>query len=181
MDEAYLLLGKSRYFDQRFIPALDAFNYILYRYPASDNINHARIWREKTNIRIGNEKLAIKNLKKILDSDRLDDRDLADANASLAQAYINLNQIDSAVAPLYNAADFTDVNAEKGRYYYILGQLHNRLGDTATANADFDQVIELNRRSPRIYYVNAYVQKARNFDFNSGNNQYLLDLLFELE
>ncbi len=181
IDEAYLLLGKSRYFDQRFIPALDAFNYILYRYPASDNINHARIWREKTNIRIGNEKLAIKNLKKILDSDRLKDQDLADANASLAQAYINLNQIDSAVAPLYNAADFTDLNAEKGRYFYILGQLHNRLGDTATANADFDQVIELHRKSPRIYYVNAYVQKARNFDFNSGNNQYLLDLLTELE
>lgn len=181
IDEAYLLLGKSRYFDQRFIPALDAFNYILYRYPASDNINHARIWREKTNIRIGNEKLAIKNLKKILDSDRLDDQDLADASASLSQAYINLNQLDSAVVPLSNAADFTDVNAEKGRYYYILGQLHNRLGDTATANAAFDEVIELHRKSPRIYYVNAYVQKARNFDFNSGNNQYLLDLLTELE
>jgi hypothetical protein len=30
IDEAYLLLGKARYYDQRFIPALDAFNYILY-------------------------------------------------------------------------------------------------------------------------------------------------------
>jgi hypothetical protein len=28
IDEAYLLLGKARYYDQRFIPALDAFNYI---------------------------------------------------------------------------------------------------------------------------------------------------------
>jgi len=181
MDEAYLLLGKSRYFDQRFIPALDAFNYILYRYPASNNINHAKIWREKTNIRIGNERLAIKNLKKVLDSDKLKDKDIADANASLAQAYINLKHIDSAVAPLYTAADYTNINAEKGRYFYILGQLHNRLGETATANAAFDQVIDLNRKSPRIYYVNAYVQKAKNFDFNSGNTQYLLELLTELE
>jgi hypothetical protein len=31
IDEAYLLLGKARYYDQRFIPALDAFNYILYK------------------------------------------------------------------------------------------------------------------------------------------------------
>ncbi|SDS38974.1 hypothetical protein [Gramella sp. MAR_2010_147] len=181
MDEAYLLLGKARYFDQRFIPALDAFNYILYRYPASDNINHARIWREKTNIRIGNEKLAIKNLKKILKSDKLEDQDIADASASIAQAYINLRHIDSAAAPLYDAADYTDNNEEKGRYFYILGQLHNRLGETATANAAFDEVIDLHRKSPRIYYVNAQVQKARNFDFNSGNNQYLLDLLTELE
>ena len=181
MDEAYLLLGKARYFDQRFVPALDAFNYILYRYPASDNINHARIWREKTNIRIGNEKLAIKNLKKILDSERLKDKDIADASASLAQAYINLRHIDSAVAPLTKATDFTDINADKGRYFFILGQLHNRLGQTATANAAFDEVIDLHRKMPRIYYINAQVQKARNFDFNSGNEQYLLDLLTELE
>ena len=181
MDEAYLLLGKARYFDQRFIPALDAFNYILYRYPASNNINHARIWREKTNVRIGNERLAIKNLKKILDSDKLEEQNLADASSSLAQAYINLNQIDSAVVPLQNAAEFTNINAEKGRYYFILGQLHNRLGETASANAAFDEVIELHRKSPRIYYVNAFVEKARNFDFNSGNDEFLLDVLTQLE
>ncbi|QYA24907.1 hypothetical protein G3I01_05080 [Gramella sp. MT6] len=181
MDEAYLLLGKARYFDQRFIPALDAFNYILYRYPASNNINHARIWREKTNVRIGNEKLAIKNLKKILESERLEDQDLADASSSLAQAYINLNQIDSAVVPLQNAAEFTEINAEKGRFYFILGQLHDRLGETAAANAAFDEVIELHRKSPRIYYVNAFVEKARNFDFDARDEQFLLDILTELE
>jgi hypothetical protein len=38
IDEAYLMLGKSRYYDQRFIPALDAFNYILYKYPNSSKI-----------------------------------------------------------------------------------------------------------------------------------------------
>ena len=32
IDEAYLLLGKSRYYDQRFLPALEAFNYILYKF-----------------------------------------------------------------------------------------------------------------------------------------------------
>ena len=31
IDEAYLLLGKARYFDQRFVPALEAFNYILFK------------------------------------------------------------------------------------------------------------------------------------------------------
>jgi len=181
MDEAYLLLGKSRYYDQRFVPALDAFNYILYRYPASDNITHARIWREKTNLRLGNEKLAIKNLKKILESSRLKEEDLADANASLAQAYINLRYLDSAIVPLQNATQFTKVNEEKGRYYYILGQLYSRQDQLAAANASYDRVIALNRKSPRIYMVNAYVQKARNFDFDNGNREQLLELLTQLE
>ncbi|MFV8225316.1 tetratricopeptide repeat protein [Christiangramia aquimixticola] len=181
MDEAYLLLGKSRYFDQRFVPALDAFNYILYRYPASNNITHARIWREKTNIRLGNEKLAVKNLKKILESSRLDKKDIADASASLAQAYVNLNHLDSAAVSLTKTAEFTAEDSEKGRYFYILGQLNNRLGKPAVANNFFDKVIDLKRKSPRIYYVNAYVQKARNYDLDSGDPQFLLNVLTELE
>ena len=52
VDEAYLLLGKTRYFDQRFVPALDAFNFILDRYPTSNNINKAKVWKAKTNIRL---------------------------------------------------------------------------------------------------------------------------------
>ena len=52
IDEAYMLLGKARYFDQRFVPALEAFNYVLYKYPASDQINQARVWREKANLRL---------------------------------------------------------------------------------------------------------------------------------
>jgi len=65
IDEAYMLLGKARYYDQRFVPALEAFNFILYKYPASDKINQAKIWREKTNIRLENNELAIKNLKRL--------------------------------------------------------------------------------------------------------------------
>ena len=55
IDQAYLLLGKSRYYSGRFIPALEAFNYILFKYPGSSNINSAKIWRAKTNLRLENE------------------------------------------------------------------------------------------------------------------------------
>ncbi len=181
IDEAYLLLGKARYFDQRFIPALEAFNYILRRYPASNNIIHARVWREKTHMRLDNNRLAVNNLKKVLDLEHLEEQDIADASATMAQAYINLRHLDSAVVPLRNAAEFTGNNEEKGRYFYILGQLHNRLGEISEANAAFDKVIDLNRRSPRIYMINAYVQKARNFEMGKGNNYKLREMLRELE
>ncbi|MCB0469863.1 MAG: hypothetical protein KDC51_04510, partial [Flavobacteriaceae bacterium] len=100
MDEAYLLLGKARYFDQRFVPAIEAFNYILYKYPASNKINQAKIWREKTNIRLENDELAIKNLKRLLDQEELSSQDLADATSMLAQAYINTKSLDSAITQL---------------------------------------------------------------------------------
>lgn len=181
IDEAYLLLGKARYYDQRFVPALEAFNYILYKYPASDNIDHARIWREKTNIRLQNNQLAIKNLKKILEDESLEEDDRADASAMLAQAYVNIDALDSAVVPVKKAAALTDNNDEQGRYSYIAAQLYNYLGKRDSANLAFDRVIELNRKIPREYLINAYLGKARNFNFLENDPSALYSQLTELE
>src|SRR5690554_1580485 len=59
IDEAYMLLGKARYYYGRFIHALDAFDFILNRYPTSNNINVAKVWKAKTNSRLNNEEFAI--------------------------------------------------------------------------------------------------------------------------
>ena len=180
IDEAYLLLGKARYFDQRFIPALEAFNYILYKYPASSNINQAKVWREKTNIRLENDELAIKNLKRLLEQEELEDQDLADATSMLAQAYINTQSLDSALTQIVVAAKATKKNNEKGRYYFIQGQLYNKLKDKDSANIAFDEVIDLNRKIPRKYLISAQVEKAKNFNFESGDKIAFLEHLNKL-
>ncbi len=181
IDEAYLLLGKARYFDQRFIPAVEAFNYILYKYPASDKINEAKIWREKTNMRLENNELAIKNLKRLLRLEELADQDLADATAALAQAYINIKAKDSALTHLKTAANLTKKNNEKARYNYIRGQLYNDFGYKDSANLAFDKVIDLHRKVPRAYYINAHLAKATNFDMDSGDVLGFSEYLTELE
>jgi len=181
IDEAYLLLGKARYFDQRFVPALEAFNYILYKYPASDKINQARIWREKTNLRLENNELAIENLKRLLYQESLEGQDLADATSMLAQGYLNTKSIDSAITQLEIASNVTKSNDERGRYRFIQGQLYNALGKRESANIAFDKVIELNRKTPRIYLISAHIEKAKNFDFSSGNKLAFLEHLTELE
>lgn len=181
IDEAYLLLGKSRYFDQRFVPALEAFNHILYKYPTSDKINQAKVWREKTNIRLDNDALAIKNLKRLLKQEKLEDQDLADATSILAQAYLNTKSIDSAITQLEIASNHTKNNDEVGRYRFIQGQLYNVLGKKDSANYAFDRVIELNRRTPRIYLISAHLEKIKNFDYKNGNKLELLEHLTRLE
>ena len=71
IDEAYLLLGKSRYYTQRFVPAIEAFNYVIINYPYADLIDETRIWRAKTNIRLDNDELAIESLKIVLSNERI--------------------------------------------------------------------------------------------------------------
>jgi len=181
MDEAYLLLGKARYFDQRFVPALEALNYILYKYPASDKINQAKVWREKANIRLDNNELAIENLKRLLKQEDLEGQDLADATSILAQAYLNEKVVDTAITQLEIASYATKNNDERGRYRFIQGQLYNKLGFKDSANLAFDKVIKLNRKTPRIYMISAYLEKVKNFDFENGNKLELMELLSELE
>jgi tetratricopeptide (TPR) repeat protein len=180
-DEAFLLLGKARYFDERYIPALESFNYILKKYTESDKLNEATIWREKVNIRLQNEELAIKNLKRLEKFETLKDQEYADARSMLAQAYINLNAPDTAIQHLKVASYYTKKNPEKGRYYYIIGQLYNQLGYKDSANYAFDKVIELNRKSPRVYMINAEIQKIRNTEITAENQLEVLEYLTHLE
>lgn len=181
MDEAYLLLGKSRYYDQRFVPALDAFNNILNKYPTSDKINQVKIWRAKTNIRLENDELAIKILKRLLELEELDDQDLADATSMLAQAYLNTKSVDSALTQMKIASAFTKKNEEKGRFNFIKGQLYNELGYKDSANLAFDQVIDLHRKIPRIYYVAAHLERIKNYDFDNDNKLEFIEYLTDLE
>lgn len=180
IDEAYLLLGKARYFDQRFVPALAAFNNILNKYPTSDKINQVKIWREKASIRLDNNEGAIKKLERLLDEEELEDQDLADAKAALAQAYLNLKQKDSALAQLKIAAEQTKIKNEKARYHFIRGQLYNEAGKKDSANIEFDAIIDMHRQIPRSFYINAHIQKSNNFDEINGDliefQEYLTDL-----
>ncbi|WPR72226.1 gliding motility protein [Flavobacterium sp. NG2] len=168
-DEAYLLLGKSRYYDQRFIPALDAFNYILYKYPASSRIYEAKIWREKTNMRLGNDALVVTNMNRLLSLGKLDKQILSDANALLAEAYLNLGQKDSAVVKLDLAEKFSKKNAQRARYRFILGQLHEELGNSQKAIKSYESVIAMNRKAERKYVIHAQAKKAQLFDFQNGD------------
>lgn len=160
MDEAHLLLGKSRYYDKRYIPALEAFNYILYKYSNSDKIYEAKVWREKTNVRLENDALAVKNLLLLLKKYDLKPQVKADANAILAQALINLEEKDSAIKPLKIAIETTKSNEEKARYQFILGQLYQSLNYPDSAYVSFQNVIDMKRKSPRMYVIQSHAKQA---------------------
>ena len=169
MDEAYMMLGKARYYDQRFVPALDAFNYVLSKSPNSDKIYEVKIWREKTNMRLDNDALAVNNLRKLLKEIKFKDQIFADANATLAQAFINLEEKDSAVAKLKLAKEFTKSKEEISRYNYILGQVYEELGYKDSAYASYQAVIDMHRKAAKSYVIHAYARQAAQFDYQKGD------------
>lgn len=172
IDEAYLLLGKARYHDGRFLPAIEAFNYVLYKYPKSSTISEVKVWKEKANIRLESNETAIDNIKELFETDDKNFKKevVADAYAVLAQAYFNTNKIDSTVIHLTSAKKQTKNQEKLARYNFILGQLHNKLNQKDSAYYYFQEVINMNRKSPRMYVMQAHAQQARLFDYKKGDS-----------
>ncbi len=170
IDESYLMLGKARYYEHRYLPAMEAFNYILYKYPTSNNVYQAQVWREKVNLKLENEQLAIKNLNRTLKGQKkINSQDLADIHAVLAQAYITTNKLDSAVASVKISKKETKLKEEKARYTFILAQLYEELNYQDSAFVAYQEVIDMKRKSPRSYTIYAYLRQNTQFDFEKGD------------
>jgi tetratricopeptide (TPR) repeat protein len=160
MDEAYLLLGKARYFDRRFFPALEAFNFLLESGANVSNFVAGKIWREKTNIRLRNVELAIGNLTPLARTLASKNRFYPLANATLADAYINLKQLDSAAFYIKRAALKEPKRKNRARYLFITGQLFESLGKRDSAQWAYSEILALKRKAPRKFLIQAEIKNS---------------------
>lgn len=187
IDNAYLLLGKSRYYSKRFVPALEAFNYVIKNYPRANLIHETKIWHAKTQIRLRNEEKAIENLKELLKDESIKQKIFEDAQSALAMAYTSLDSTDLALYHLNKSVLLTikkkviakamitkkKQNVEKpqlstkneeqtARNLYIIGQLYKQKNKIDSSNIAFNNIIKF-KKAPRKYKVRAQIETAKNY------------------
>ena len=161
IDNAYLLLGKSRYYSKRFVPALEAFNFVILNYPSADLINETRIWQAKTLVRLQNEEQAIDNLTNLLKNKDLDKEITESAHTAIAMAYIKMDSLQQVTNHL-NKAVSSDLNKEQtARNLFVLGQIYREKNLLDSSNIAFEKVIDF-KKSPFKYRVHAHIEKAKN-------------------
>ena len=162
IQEAYLLLGKARYFDRRFLPALEAFNFLLEGYYGNEKVYYeGKLWREKTNLRLGKPALAVDNLKPIAQRIPFGTKLYPVVNATVAQAFLNLKKEDSARVYIARAALAEKDRTTKARYRYIEAQLLEKANLLDSARQAFQSIVNWNRKSPRIFWMQAKLQAIR--------------------
>jgi hypothetical protein len=161
IDESYLLLGKARYYDRRFFPAIEAFNFLLDNSTDESVYIEGRIWREKTNIRLQNNQIAINNLRPL--ARQLINKNIlyGQANATLAQAFINLKEIDSASYYMIRAANHEKDQTRRVRYAYITAQLFEIKESKDLALYYYNLIVELNWQASRKFWINAKINSLR--------------------
>mgnify|MGYP001603375075 FL=1 len=161
IDDAYLLLGKSRYYTERFIPAIDAYNYIIANYPNASLINETKIWRAKAHIRIENEELAIETLEILLRKPDLPDFIREDANTALAMAYTKLDSINTVRNYLWEATKTSKNKTQRARNLFVLGQLYSLDKIKDTASMVFKKLINF-KQAPYKFRIHAEIELAKN-------------------
>ena len=160
IDEAYLLLGKSRYYTQRFVPAIEAFNYVITNYPYADLIDETRIWRAKTNIRLDNDKLAIESLKIVLKNENLEPKNKEEAHTALAMAYVKNDSIQKAIQQLTLATNTQKNVSQAARNLFILGQIYHSENKKDSASIVFQKLINF-KKAPYKFKIYANIDLAK--------------------
>ena len=181
IDDAYMLLGKARYYNGRYIPALEAFNHLLTNYGETNQRYNATVWREKALIQLGREEMAITDLEKILLEENPKRKERAGLHAVLAQAFINLKAYPKAIDALKNASSETRKKSLRGRYYFIIGQLFERQNQRDSAQVYYQKTIKQNWNIPRRLWVEAQIGKARTQTLSPEEKVTYLEKLYKME
>lgn len=162
IDEAYLLLGKSRYYLQRFIPALEAFTFGIENYPNANLYRETKIWKAKAHVRLQNEKLAIETLISVLRSIELTDEEYEKAHTAMAMAYTQLDSTHLVIDHLKKATSYlTDLN-QGPRNLFILGQIYREQEKIDSSNMVFESLSYM-KKIPQKYKVHASIERAKNY------------------
>jgi len=163
IDEAYLLLGKARYYSQRFIPALEAFTFAINKYPNANLFNETRIWKAKTHVRLQNEELSIRTLDLVLKSIDLPEEEYEKAHTAMAMAYTLLDSTHQVINHLKRSTlYFTDRN-QSARNLFILGQIYREEKHIDSSNMVFEN-LALMKKIPQKYKVHATLERAKNYN-----------------
>ncbi len=163
IDEAYLLLGKARYYSQRFIPALEAFTFAINKYPNANLFNETRIWKAKTHVRLKNEELSIRTLDLVLKSIDLSDVEYEEAQTAMAMAYTQIDSTQQVIEHLKRSTlYFTDRN-QSARNMFILGQIYREENHIDSSNIVFEN-LALMKKIPQKYKVHAILERAKNYN-----------------
>ena len=134
-DRAYLLLGKSRFYDQRYVSALQAFNNI------ENSLLIREYWKALVYMTIDQNELALKAIEKGLNDKSEIQGESKFLNLARIQYYINVKNYDKAVKPLVEFLTSSNDKKLKARLNYILAQIYLEKKENEKAKAALTNVM----------------------------------------
>lgn len=144
IDDSYLLLGKSYFYQHNYYAAIDNFSYVVRKYPDEETADEAQVFLIRAYTQLeryieANE--VIQAVQSYEDFPKKYERELALATADY---YYQQEEYGDAIKMLDIAIKKTFWKKDKARYQYIIAQLYQEMGQDENALQAFKDVLHMN-------------------------------------
>ena len=155
INDAYLLLGKSRFYDKRYISSLQAFNYILKQDVKSNIWLEAFYWRTLIYINLEQYELAKSSLEKLLNDNKLSNRNLSLLYDSMSEIFYKKKDYTSLIKSLKKAVKYSSNQEQIRRSFFIIAQSFMNLSKNDSASVYFQKSIDIKANNFTDIYLDA--------------------------
>ncbi|MEH0007560.1 MAG: hypothetical protein V6Z82_02425, partial [Flavobacteriales bacterium] len=143
IDDAYMVLGKARYFQNKPIAALEAFDHIKMFIQQGDQLIDAWVWSGNAHLLAGNEYAALDAANSVLSRRAKAKKAQLEAAYKLTAAvFIEQAQWQKAIEAIQAAKGYAK-KVNRIRYTYLQAQLYALMGQTHLSAEAFRTVIDM--------------------------------------
>lgn len=160
IDEAYILLGKTNFYNGNYYNAAEYFDYVERAYKKDKRTYlNALNWKARTYMQLNNEMMAMRLLDSVIVTLDSVKREKGEPLATLAQMSINRQDYKKAIEYLERAIKESSHMLSRTRWPYILGQLYEYDKNYEESLKNYTKVEHSN--APFEMYFNARLSKIR--------------------
>lgn len=167
VDDCYLMIAKSYFFQREYVKAIEAFRFISRQFKGTEIDFEAQLWLCRSHIDKGDLSSAEFLFNTILTEEGFPEKFNKELALVYAHYHIKNQDFFSASEELLAAIDETIKSKEKSRYHFILAQIYHQQENYKEATKHYEIVL---RKSPDYEMAfNAKINRARAYDVNFGN------------
>ena len=165
----YFVIGEAYFYKHNFYEARKIFDFIIKQYKDEPIKNDAILWLARCRMELDEMGKALSLLKLLDDESNLSKDLLSDFRATYADYYIRQEQYSKAIISLEESIMVTKEKDRKARLTFILAQLYELEGQSATAISTYKKVVKLHPEYEMVFY--ASINQALAFRFRDGESE----------
>nr|WP_243900415.1 tetratricopeptide repeat protein [Hymenobacter defluvii] len=177
-DDAYLLVGKARFYKMEYEDAVKTFRFINTTSPDINTRHAALIWLMRSFMAMKEYESAAA-VSSILEREEGTPVNAKDLFLTRAEYYLAMNEPQRAIDNLERAVPLVEPKNEQSRTRYILAQLYQQAGEDKKAYAELNQILKRNPPYELDFYSKLLLGQVSNLDQEDRTrlNKYFAKLL----
>ena len=169
IDDSYFLIAKAYYFKGEYLEAKKTFNYIKNKYKKTEIAIESKLWIAKCYISLQDYYTSESILEELQMKQRFPEKLEKQLHLIYADLYIKREDFSEATKSLRSACNLIKSKNKKARYFYIIAQIYQKLGNTKQSKKYYELVLDANPDYTMVF--NAKINLARTLRNKKDLNQ----------